>query len=69
MMKPTDLCKHLRTKKMYVPALAEEPLAPPFEEAGQTGHCWCNRTLTEVGPDDQAVGTRVCTGGRSCFEE
>jgi hypothetical protein len=68
-MKPIHLCKNLRTKSMLVPALADQPLAPPGEEANQAGHCWCNRTLTEVGPDEQPVGPQVCTAARPCFEE
>jgi len=61
----TPTCKHLRTKKLYIPedALAEraEPDSEPFY--------WCNRTLTGIGVDDQPVHLRVCCRGRCCFEE
>jgi len=68
-MKPSDICRHLRTKKMYVPAQADELFTETAEETGPSGHCWCNRTLTEVGPDNRQVGFQVCSRSRPCFEE
>jgi hypothetical protein len=67
-MKPTNVCKHLRTKKMYIPAQADEV----FQADGgaeHVGHCWCNRTLSEVGVDDRQVSIPICNPSRSCFEE
>ena len=62
------ICKHLRTKKAFIPeeagtAFAElsEPEAEPFY--------WCNRTLTPIGVDDKPVHLRLCTRSRCCFEE
>jgi hypothetical protein len=64
-----NFCKYLRTKKMYVPAQEHEVFATTGEESG-CGHCWCNRTMTEVGPDDRPVGPELCSSsGRSCFEK
>ena len=55
---------------MYIPAQADEvfsgPAKPPPNFAG---HCWCNRTLTEIGLDDQLAGLKDCNPSRSCFEE
>jgi hypothetical protein len=68
-MKPTNVCKHLRTKKMYVPAQADEVFAADESGYQHCGHCWCNRTLSEVGPDDRQVEMQVCNPTRSCFEE
>ena len=68
-MKPANVCKNLRNKKMYIPALAHQAATKPEEENLYSGHCWCTCTLTEVGPDDQLVGVQVCTAGRACFEE
>jgi hypothetical protein len=68
-MEPSTLCKHLRTKKMYVPAQADEAFAENNGETRHSEHCWCNRTLTEVGPDDRQVGFQICSRSRSCFEE
>jgi hypothetical protein len=69
-MKPTNLCQHLRTKKMYIPAQAHEAFSGEAGEDGQAnGHCWCNCTLTETGPDDGPVGPERCRFGRFCFEE
>jgi len=64
----TNVCKYLRSKKMYVPAQADELSNAP--EADNYGPCWCNRTMAEVGPDDRQVGAQNCsTPSRSCYEE
>jgi hypothetical protein len=55
---------------MYIPSEAHEviPVAPG--EVSHAGHCWCNRTMAEVGPDDRQVGSqKCCDSSRSCFEE
>jgi hypothetical protein len=68
----SNFCKNLRTKKMYIPAQADEIFSSSPEEASQQmGHCWCNRTMSEVGPDDRQVGAQSCSKAqlRSCFEE
>jgi len=63
------VCQHLRTKIMFIPALAAEASATsnPQVDPGPC-HYWCNCTLTEVGPDDQAAHPQVCLPQRSCFE-
>ena len=63
-----DRCKHLRNKKMYIPALADEAFTHDLE-GGHSNHCWCNCTQTETGPDDRQVSPQLCKAGRSCFEE
>lgn len=60
-----EICRYLRTKKMYVPAQASEALL--MKEGESEPHCWCNRTMTETGPDDQPVNRRDCAHHRSCF--
>ncbi len=67
-MKPANTCRHLRTKKMFIPALADEGSANE-PEYGHSAHCWCNCTLTETGPDDQWVGADACKNSRPCFEQ
>lgn len=64
-----NFCKNLRTKKMYIPAQANEVFSAQGEELARIGHCWCNRTMSEVGPDDRPVGGQACNRSRSCFEE
>ena len=64
-----NFCKNLRTKKMYIPAQADEVYSASGEQLGQIGHCWCNRTMAEVGPDDRQVGAQHCSKNRSCFEQ
>ncbi len=68
-MKPANVCKHLRTKKMYVPAQADELFSPSGEPLDYACNCWCNQTLTEVGRDDRPVGMQLCNRSRPCFEE
>ena len=54
---------------MYIPAQADEVFSATGEELGNIGHCWCNRTMAEVGPDDRQVGAENCSRERSCFEK
>jgi hypothetical protein len=54
---------------MYIPAQAEEVFAVAEHGFEHCGHCWCSRTLAEVGPDDRQAELQVCGPGRSCFEE
>ena len=54
---------------MYIPAQEHEVLSASGEELLNIGHCWCNRTMSEVGPDDRQVSAPNCNRNRSCFEE
>ncbi|MEY2466043.1 MAG: hypothetical protein QOD03_564 [Verrucomicrobiota bacterium] len=53
---------------MYIPAQEHEVFSTATEESG-CENCWCNRTMSEVGPDDRQVGPQICTPSRSCFEK
>jgi len=64
-----NFCKHLRTKKMFIPAQADEVFSATREQFASIGHCWCNRTMSEVGPDDRQVSAENCSRARSCFEK
>jgi hypothetical protein len=66
-MTPRPICKYLRTKKMFIPALQDEALQE-MQEGNCDAHYWCNCTMSEVGPDDKAVNPQVCNTKRSCFE-
>jgi len=68
-MKPAAVCKNLRTKSMFIPALAHQSSNEQAEESSHSPHCWCTCTLNEIGPDDQPVGIQVCKENRSCFKE
>ena len=61
-------CKHLRTKKLFIPEQATDALAEPTENEPEPFY-WCNRTLTAIGVDDQPVHLRLCRRDRCCFEE
>jgi hypothetical protein len=68
-MKPDNCCRHLRSKKLYIPEQEDEVFARSEDQLTHHGHCWCNRTLTEVGFDDHQVGVQICNPSRACFEE
>ena len=69
MKNSVPLCKHLRTKSMYIPALAQPDPDEPDEQFGHARHFWCNCTSSETGPDDKHVGPGACTSQRQCFED
>lgn len=60
-------CCHLRTKRMYIPALAEGALEVDSHHHDQAFY-WCNKTLTALGQDYEQVHPCVCQPGRSCHE-
>ena len=60
-------CLHLRTKRMYIPALAENA-AQDDAHSGDQSFYWCNKTLTALGVDDDPVHPCACRPGRSCHE-
>jgi len=68
-MRQPILCKHLRTKSMFIPALAQELAANPEEQSTRSAHYWCNCTVTETGPDDCPVGPQRCQPSRQCYEQ
>jgi len=45
-MKPAHLCRNLRTKKMFIPALEHEAFVPDDTESGHSSHFWCNCTMS-----------------------
>jgi hypothetical protein len=60
-------CRHLRNKKMYVPALAAEAIPADPHENDESFY-WCNKTLGALGCDDDRVHPCRCQPGRSCHE-
>jgi len=64
----TPICRHLRTKKLFIPEHESDAFAEPIEPEAEPFY-WCNRTLTPLGTDDQPAHVRLCVRGRCCFEE
>ncbi len=60
-------CHHLRTKRMYIPALAEGALDLDQDTNDQSFY-WCNKTLGALGADDAPVHLCSCQPGRTCHE-
>ena len=60
-------CRHLRTKRMYIPALAEGALDLEQDTNDQSFY-WCNKTLSALGRDDRPAHPCVCQPGRTCHE-
>jgi hypothetical protein len=65
MSKEQPTCRHLRTKKMYVPAL--QGSGGSWDDNG-TARYWCLKTMAAVGPDDDFVDLHECRPHRRCFE-
>ncbi|HEU5068855.1 MAG TPA: hypothetical protein VFV96_00395 [Verrucomicrobiae bacterium] len=63
------LCKHLRTKSLYVGVAPQDAFADKEGERASPCHFWCNRTQTVVGVDDRPVHKATCDSSRSCFED
>ena len=60
-------CRHLRTKRMYIPALADGALdIRPVNE--DQSFYWCNQTLGALSLNDEPVHPCVCQPGRGCHE-
>ena len=59
------VCRHLRSKAIYVAGQMEPPAE--MQHTG-SGHCWCNHTLHVLGPDSQLVDRRDCNSARPCYE-
>jgi len=60
-------CKHLRTKRLFIPDLATDAFAQA-EHMDEVRQCWCNKTMTEVGLDDRHVTYDACTNAkRACY--
>lgn len=70
----SSFCRHLRDKKMYVPAQSFRANNNDTENATDANapvftHCWCNKTMCEIGADDQRVTARDCADAtRACYE-
>jgi hypothetical protein len=60
------LCRYLRTKQLYVSALAEGALQRHLQPDDASFYT-CNLTLSALGCDDEAVHPRACGPCRKCF--
>ena len=53
---------------MYVSVQEDAALSEKFDP-NSFSHCWCNRTMTEVGGDDNLVSFRGCSSAmRPCYQ-
>jgi hypothetical protein len=53
---------------MYVPAQEATAFSEKFDP-NSFSHCWCNKTLTEIGMDDDLVTfTKCSTPERRCYK-
>ena len=64
----SPLCRHLRSKRMYVANSFEAEAQEDEDKISAYGHYWCMKTSYEFGPDDEPVARKVCKPGRSCYE-
>ena len=68
-MNSTTICRYLRTKKMYIGALAHEAFAEKEGQEASQCHFWCNLTQAVAGVDDRPAHKNTCNSSRSCFKE
>ena len=63
-----ELCRHLRTKGMYV--LGDDGPPPELPHAPSTAIFWCNLSGWAMGPDVAPANPDRCARscGRECFE-
>jgi hypothetical protein len=59
-------CRFLRNKRMFVPAHADQAIAPL--DQNDESFYWCNKTLGALGADDDRVHPCLCQAGRTCHE-
>ncbi len=64
---PWTPCRFLRTKRMYIPALADGAL-DQVQDPNDQSFYWCNKTLSALGRDDNSVHPCLCQPGRTCHE-
>lgn len=62
------LCRHLRSKRMYVTNSFEAEAQADEDIESAYGHYWCMQTMYDFGPDDARVQRKACKPGRSCYE-
>ncbi len=60
------LCRHLRTKGMFVSGYDGPPPELPFPP--DTAAWWCNLSGWATGPDARPCNRDRCVPGRDCFE-
>jgi hypothetical protein len=67
-MDPPTPCRYFRNKEMYVPDQEEAAFSDKFDP-GAFSHCWCNKTMTEIGADDNLVSFSRCSSAeRTCYQ-
>ena len=63
---PPDLCPALMMKQILVHGLDDR-----IWDDGRTypgdGYYWCQKTCTQIGPDDELVEVGTCRAGRACW--
>jgi hypothetical protein len=67
-IRASDICRHLRSKAMYVPASAEKIPGEWTSDSAPQPHCWCNITMTEIGEDSLPTSLTTCIQGRNCYK-
>ena len=67
-MDPLNLCRHLRTKKLYTGATPEEAFGDRHSSEATPCHFWCNLTQASKGMDDRPAHKASCNSDRACFQ-
>lgn len=67
--KKHPICKHLRSKGMYV--YGYEPdgdEAPDAHGSDYDVDFWCVKTMSALGPDKKGLSRELCNPERDCYE-
>lgn len=65
---PARRCLHLRNKMDYVSLDSQANGDENGASSSGAPPCYCLRTLTVIGPDDDIVSPTECAPGRTCYE-
>jgi hypothetical protein len=58
-------CKYFEQEESHAPAFGKTREWAQGEST--TGHYWCKKTMTALGPDTGPVDPDQCQSGRQCF--
>lgn len=66
---PTQaICRHFRTKRMFVHQEDGTPVVERTEQALKFPYCWCVKSGSDLGPDGQLAHRQACSQStRVCF--
>lgn len=66
---PEGTCRLLRSKSLAMNTDYRRPISPSgWWMMSSTAICWCIRTMSSMGPDENDVHPDLCREPRACFD-